>query len=150
MMLPRQGSVNESCKFAQSTRIEVVKLINFILCMRQIRSRLPSILAFPIAGPADEEFKSTIKDFTVPNVVDFILFLALHCDRVRWGWQKPINFIPCVSRKTIDVEDIMYLKGGWQVQLIVNMRDDLLNPKRAKLLRSEFRRLLINTQLFGL
>src|SRR6267378_3483130 len=103
MMLPGQGSVNESCKFAWSTRIECVKLINFILCMRQIRSRLPSILAFPIASPADEEFKSTVKDFTVPNVVDFVLFLAFHGDRVRWGWQKPINLVPSVSRETIDV-----------------------------------------------
>src|SRR6266404_1173688 len=115
MILPRQGSVNESRNFARSTRIECVKLINFILCMRQIRSRLPSILAFPIAGPADEEFKSTIKDFTVPNVVDFVLFLAFHCDRIRWGWQEPINLVPFVSRETIDVEVIMYLKGWWQV-----------------------------------
>src|SRR6266404_7500377 len=118
MMLPRQGSVNESCKFARSTRIECVKLINFILCMHYIRGRLPCILTFPIACPADEEFESTIKDFTVPNVVDFVLFLAFHCDRVRWGWQEPINLVPFVSRETIDVEDIMYFKGGWQVQLV--------------------------------
>src|SRR6266404_9680867 len=150
MMLPRQGSVNESGNFARCTRIECVKLINFILCMCQVSGRLPSILAFPIACPADEEFKSTIKDFTVPNVVNFVFFLAFHCDRVRWVWQEPIILIPCVGRETINVEDIMYFKGGWQVQLVINMRDDLLNPKRANLLRSEFRRLLINMQLFGL
>src|SRR6266404_5494725 len=150
MKLPRQGRVNESCNFARCTRIECVELINLVLCMRQIRGRLPSILTFPIARPANEEFESTIKDCTVPNVVDFVLFLAFDCDRVRWGWQEPINFIPFVNRETIDVEDIMYFKGGWQVQLVINMRDDLLNPKRAKLFRSELCRLLINTQLFGL
>src|SRR6267378_1642172 len=150
MKLPRQGSVNESRNLARCTRIECVKLINFILCMRQVGGWLPGILTFPIARPVDEEFESTIKDFTVPNVVDFVLFLAFHCDRVRWGWQEPINLIPFVSREAIDVEDIMYFEGGWQVQLVVNMRDDLLNPKRAKLFRSEFHRLLIDTQLFGL
>src|SRR6266404_3113036 len=31
------------------------------------------------------EFKSTTKDFTVPKVVNFILFLTFDCDRVRWG-----------------------------------------------------------------
>src|SRR6266403_736870 len=112
MKLPRQGSVNESCNLARCTRIECVKLINFILCMRQVCGWLPGILTFPIACPANEEFESTIKDFTVPNVVDFVLFFPFDCDRVRWGGNSPLTSFPLYAERRSTWKTSCILRAG--------------------------------------
>src|SRR6266403_1608063 len=108
-------------------------------CMIQVLSWFPSVLTFPITFPTNKEFKSTTKEFTISDMVNFILFLALDGNRIRGRWQEPVDFVPFICRETIDVKSVMYFQSRWQGKLIINMGNDLLDLKRAKLFRSEFR-----------
>src|SRR6266404_8060192 len=108
MRLPRQGRVKERSYFSGSTRILTIKILQGVWCMSQILSWFPSVLTLPITFPTNEEFKSATKEFTISDVVNFVLFLAFDGDRIRGRRQEPIDFIPFIRRKMIDMKGVMY------------------------------------------
>src|SRR6266404_242399 len=109
MRLPRQGRVKERSYFSGSTRILTIKILQGVWCMIQILSWFPSVLTLPITFPTNEEFESTTEEFTVSDVVNFVLFLTIDGDRIRGRQQEPIYFISFICRETIDVKGVMYL-----------------------------------------
>jgi hypothetical protein len=76
--------MDESGDLTRSARVDSVKLINFGFGVHKILGRFSSVFTFSVAFPTDEVFQSATKDFGVSYMVNFVLLLAVYCNRFGW------------------------------------------------------------------
>jgi hypothetical protein len=85
-----------------------VEVSNLALGMSEICCRFSRVGAFFVVFPLNSVLELSTEDTGICDFVDFVLFFAFHCDRVRW-WRFVKTIVP-VRSKVVDVENKMKLQ----------------------------------------
>ena len=113
-----------------------MKFPNLFRGVLQIARRFPGVFSFTIASPTDEVLKSTTKEFRISDMVNFVLFFAVDCDRIRGRRRQAVYIIPFLRAEVIHMEYIVDLEGRRECQSVVHITDDLSDFEWTKLLRT--------------
>ena len=73
----------------------------------KILCRLPPVNTFAIAFPSHKEFEGFTKHARIMHMVYLVFLFTFNLHWLRRWWEKPIDFIALVRRKTVDVKDVM-------------------------------------------
>ena len=85
----------------------LVKVIYRVWGVLQILCRLPAVIAFAIALPSHKEFEGFTKHAHIAHMVNLIFLFTFNPHWLWRWWEKPIDFIASVRRKTVDVKDVV-------------------------------------------
>ena len=85
-------------------------LIKVVYCVRgvlKIPRRLPAVLAFAVAFPSHKEFESFTKHACITHMVNLVFLFTFNLHWLGRWWEKPVDFVASVRRKTVDVKNVV-------------------------------------------
>ena len=105
--LPRHGREVHCVNLLRSTRMTLVKVVYRMWGVLKILRRLPAVITLAIAFPSHKEFEGFTKHVCVTHVVNLVFLFTFNLHWLWRWWEKPIDFVALVRRKTIDVENVV-------------------------------------------
>ena len=104
----------------------------------------PGVVRIWIALPLDQvlEFTSSAMMTMVSNGLDLVLLFAV--DYFGWGFRKvdPVFFCFMIRGQEACMKDVMNGPAGWQLELISDWRNSLVDHEGSMTFRGEFGRLI--------
>ena len=113
-----------------------MKFPNLLRGMLKVARWFPGVFSFTITGPTDEVLKSTTKELRVSYMVNFVLFFAVDCYWIRWGWHQAVYIVPFIRAEAIHMEDVVDLEGWRERQSVVHITYNFSDFEWTKLLRT--------------
>jgi hypothetical protein len=85
-----------------------MEVSNLMFSVSEICCRFSGVGAFFVAFPFNSVLELLTEDAGICDLVDFVLFFAFHCDRVRQ--RRFIKLVVLVGSKMVDMENAMELQ----------------------------------------
>ena len=85
-------------------------LIKVVYCMRgilKIFCRLSAVVTFIVAFPSHKEFEGFTEHACIMHMVYLVFLFTFNLHWLRRWWEKPVDFIASVRRKTVDVKNVV-------------------------------------------
>ena len=105
--LLRHGCEVHCINLFRSTRMTLVKVVYRMRGVLKILRRLPAVIALTVAFPSHKEFEGFFKHACVAYMVNLVFLFTFNLYWLWRRWEKPIDFVASVGRKTVDMEDIV-------------------------------------------
>ena len=85
----------------------LIKVVYHVRGVLKIFCRLPAVIAFAVAFPSHKEFEGSTKHVCITHMVNLIFLFTFNLHWLRRWWEKPVDFVASIRRKTVDVENVV-------------------------------------------